>query len=743
MKRQPAGRAGTGSRKPREKLAALQTAALEAAADAIVITDRRGTILWVNPALLQLTGYSRKELIGQNPRILKSGQQPPSFYETLWKAILSGEKWQGTIVNRRKDGSLYDEEMIIAPVRSRGGRITHFIAIKRDVTDRTRAEARIGLLAQAVENSSELIGVGDSQGYITYVNQAFLKALGYSREELIGKHTRTVLSTNNPPALIEEILTKGFESCGWRGECLVPTRDGFDLPVFLSTSQIKDEEGHSLGTLGIAQIISDRKRAEEALRQSAEQFRELTEHIREVFFVRTPGPEARTLYVSPAYEEVWGRPRQEVYERLTAWSESIHPEDHEQVLRVYTQPPKDMVTNMVYRIVRPDGSLRWIRDRSWPVSDPAGKPYRVVGIAEDITERKRGEEALRESNENLNRALKESEGVAQESAKLTELVDMIDCCETVEQAYDITRGALESLFAPHAGALFITNASRDAVEAVACWGISPGTAEVFNPGDCWALRRGKIHKVEKGKSPLWCPHVSGSPVGGYVCVPLAAQGETLGLLYVEAGDEPSETVQEPPADTVETLARQATAVSERLSLALANLRLREILRKQSVRDPLTGLFNQRFMQETLARELSQAARKQTSLALAIFDVDHFKEFNDRFGHDAGDLVLRKVAGVVQSRVRSSDVPCRFGGDEFVVILPETVADVARDRMESIRSEIESFGIPYRDQALPNVTVSIGIAVFPQHGTTADELVHAADQALYRAKREGRDRVIVG
>jgi diguanylate cyclase (GGDEF)-like protein/PAS domain S-box-containing protein len=743
MKRQQARRAGGCGRKPVERLIAVQTAALEAAADAIIITDRQGTILWANPAFSQMTGYPREEVLGKNPRMLQSGRQPRSFYLEMWKAILSGKKWQGEIVNRRKDGSLYHEEMIIAPVRSRGGRITHFIAIKRDVTARRQAEERIRLLAQAIENSPELIGIGDPVGYFTYVNQALLKVLGYAKEELIGKHSQAVLSVNNSAALVEEVQSQGFESSGWRGECLLSTRDGTDLPVFLSVSQIKDEEGHSLGTLGIAQIISDRKRAEEALRRSEEQFRQLAENIHEVFFVRTPEPAARAIYVSPAYDEIWGRPRREIYERMAAWTEAIHPDDREQAMATFAQSQQGAPTGSEYRVVRPDGSLRWIRDRSWPVYDSAGRYHRVVGIAEDITEHKQAEEALRESNENLNRALQESTRLAQENAKLTEMVDMIACCQTAEQAYPITRRALEGFFTPHSGALCITNASRDAVETVARWGSPHGTKEVFSPGDCWALRRGKIHKVTDGNSPLRCPHVSSFPDGGYVSVPLVAQGETLGLLYVEAQDQSSLAPQRPPANSLDLLARQATAASERLSLALANLRLREILRKQSVRDPLTGLFNQRFMQETLTRELSDAARKQTCLVVAIFDVDRFKEFNDRFGHEAGDLVLRKVAAVVQSRVRSSDVPCRYGGDEFVVILPEAVPDTVQARMESIRREIESLALPYRDQEISNITVSIGIAVSPAHGASADELLHAADQALYRAKREGRDQVVVG
>ena len=184
-----------------EELIQLQAAALEAAANPIIISRRDGIIIWVNKAFEQLSGYTRDEAIGQNTRLLKSGQQSPSFYKNLWETILSGQRWRGELVNRRKDGSLYQEEMTITPVKNETGDITHFIAIKLDIDERKRADERMCRLAQAVENSAELIAIADPDGRISFANQALLQATGYQESEIIGEFFRKALiSRNNPPS---------------------------------------------------------------------------------------------------------------------------------------------------------------------------------------------------------------------------------------------------------------------------------------------------------------------------------------------------------------------------------------------------------------------------------------------------------------------------------------------------------------------------------------------------------------
>jgi len=597
------------------------------------------------------------------------------------------------------------------------------------------------LLAQAVDNSSDLIALANREGHFVFANQAFLQTLGYAKEEMIGKHFSVAFSAKNPPALVQELGAKMYEQSGWKGEFIARRCDGSEFMIFLNVGPVKDSQGRVIGSFGAAQDITERKKAEDALRRSEEKFRELAEHIRVVFFVSTPEPFAIT-YISPAYDLMWGRPRQQMLERPTDWIEAIHPEDRERVYGVLADSQRGNETYMEYRIVRPDGSIRWISNPAFPVRNAEGKLVRVVGIAEDITDRVEREKSLRDAHERLNVALTQAGQLAAETEKLSELVDVLQSCQTLEEAYKVIQDAMQTTLSSRAGALCITSPSRNIVEAVAFWGEAPGTDKTFRPDDCWALRRGKTNKVKNCDSPLRCAHVSGAPAGGYLCVPLAAQGETLGVLYMECPPQTAKALPGASEDGFEVLGRQAAAVGERISLAVGNLRLRQVLRSQSIRDPLTGLFNRRFMEETLERELSRATRSDQPVALLMMDIDHFKRFNDTFGHQAGDKLLHALGDFVQQRTRGQDVACRYGGEEFAVILSGGSVEAAVKRAELLREDLKHLTVEHAGQILERVTLSIGVAGYPGHGTTSEELVRAADRALYRAKAEGRDKVAV-
>jgi PAS domain S-box-containing protein len=323
--------------------------------------------------------------------------------------------------------------------------------------------------------------------------------IGRKPEELIGKHFGTLFSRNNPAAIAEAIGTKGLESAGWHGDCILRRRDETDFTIFLSVGPIKNKEGRVTGMFGIARDISERKKAEDSLRASEEQFRQLADNIREVFFVLTPEP-VRVTYVSPAYEEIWGRSRKEVYERPAAWIESVHPEDREGVGSFFVRLMQGIQSEMAYRILRPDGSVRYIEARSFPVRDSEDKLIWIVGIAEDTTVRREKENALKETHEKLNVALEESKKQTQDAARLSELVDILQSCQNAEEAYTITANALNGMLRSAAGALYITSPSRDVVEMVASWGNVLDTEKAFRPDSC-SLRR--CRKASRTKRCWW------------------------------------------------------------------------------------------------------------------------------------------------------------------------------------------------------------------------------------------------
>jgi diguanylate cyclase (GGDEF)-like protein len=256
---------------------------------------------------------------------------------------------------------------------------------------------------------------------------------------------------------------------------------------------------------------------------------------------------------------------------------------------------------------------------------------------------------------------------------------------------------------------------------------------VFAPDDCWAVRLGHAYPDDEAANAFICRHLATVVVPGapsHVCVPLFAQGGMLGILLLFA-----------PAISAETRST-AVAAAEQVSLAIANLRLQETLRTQSLRDPLTGLFNRRYLEASLARDLARAVRRSQPLAVLMLDIDHFKRFNDEFGHDGGDALLSQVGEVLASLVRNEDVACRYGGEEFTLVIQEADAAMALDRAEEIRKAIATLHLERGHKGLAQVTASIGIASYPQHGDTPEQLLKRADRALYTAKHAGRNQVWV-
>jgi PAS domain S-box-containing protein len=502
------------------------------AADAIVITDNEGVIQYVNPAFTAMTGYTMEEVSGQSTRVLKSGHETPEFYEALWETILSGKVWGGSLVNRRKDGSLYTEEMRISPVLDPNGKTVSYIAIKRDISERKAAENQRKFLAAIVESSADSIVVLSPEGMILSWNHASERVFGYSAKEVIGKHMsvlfppervtswgrlaakvlrgqtvsqyqglclhrsghrvpvsvigypirdlggkveaystiiRDVTVAKKAEAALAEsenrfrIMADGCPTAMWvsnsKGEKQFTNRayrdfcgtdyeqpenpkwnllfHAQDAPTYVGAFQVAVRnrtpfqaearicradgqwrwiasyaeprfatDGAFLGHVGFSQDITERKCAEQALLSSEERFRELAENVREVFWIIDPSTK-QVLYISPAYEQLWETSREHVFDDQMLWVESIHPDDRDRVLVMFANQLHGQSDEAEYRIKTPNGQEKWIRNRSFPIRDDSGQLVRIIGIAEEVSERKRYEAELihaREGAETANQA---------------------------------------------------------------------------------------------------------------------------------------------------------------------------------------------------------------------------------------------------------------------------------------------------------------------------------------------------
>ena len=353
-----------------------------------------------------------------------------------------------------------------------------------------------------------------------------------------------------------------------------------------------------------------------------------------------------------------------------------------------------------------------------PVPSPRG-PL-VFATVIDITARANLAAQLAQAHAELQRHADELEQRGREMSLLAQLGELLESCETLEEAYAVIGGIVEALFTGDAGAVYALAPSRTAAEAVAAWGSPAPVRSVFPPTDCWALRRGRLHVVHSEEPELRCPHVEESIASGLLCAPLSAQTETLGLLHVQVRHRP--TAAERAALLAER-ERLTKTLARQVALALANIRLRETLREQSSRDALTGLYNRRFMEDSLDRELRRAAREGYGLGLLLADLDHFKDLNDA----GSEAILRLYPG-----------PCGaawlpLGGEEFVILLPKASGGHAASGGGAAAAQGHQ---PH------GATMSIGVAAYPEHGTSVDALLLAADSAMYRAKALGRDRVVV-
>ena len=383
-----------------------------------------------------------------------------------------------------------------------------------------------------------------------------------------------------------------------------------------------------------------------------------------------------------------------------------------------------------HRILRPVVRLSDVINRL-ASQDFAVEPpdYRQIDEIGDMAQ------AIRVFRENgLERQRLERERSADQEIRelLARMTQRLQGCGSVADLGEVVR-----LFAPQiapelAGRIYIhDDASQEMVE-LASWQAPRHSSAAFPPDKCWALRRGQTHRPVGGKVDVPCAHLEAG-VFDTICIPLTAQGETIGLLYFEERDGAVGTHM--VADVYLEL------LAENIGLALANLRLRDKLREMALVDPLTGLSNRHQLDSVLKLQAGHAARNKEPLSCVMLDVDHFKRFNDAFGHEAGDAVLRHVGDILSNATREDGVAFRYGGEEFLLLMPGHDVEQARERCESIRRDIQALQVKFEGETLGPVTSSFGVATYRDE-LAPGSMVRNADAALLRAKQEGRNRVVV-
>ena len=357
----------------------------------------------------------------------------------------------------------------------------------------------------------------------------------------------------------------------------------------------------------------------------------------------------------------------------------------------------------------------------------------VLVSAIDITKQKNTEKELANTQIILSNRVQELEKRNQEMRVLSDMLTMLQFVADMDEAYSVIGQHLNQLFDLYHGELLTLDEIKQELLVRYSWGDTFRLRDAFQLNDCWALRTGKPFFSEENNTPLHCHHIQPGISSSLFCVPVMIDASTMGCISIASLAN--------HARITEDNRRLILAVADQIGLALTNIKLKQHLREQAIHDGLTGLYNRLYLEETFERELYRLERNNQPLSVLMIDLDHLKGINDIYGHAAGDAALRELGKLIKKNIRASDMPCRYGGDEFILVMPETKLDTAVRRAERIADAFRHLSIPFGTQTLGDFSLSIGVASAPVHGHTRQDLLDAADKALYDAKNSGRDRVV--
>lgn len=467
--------------------------------------------------------------------------------------------------------------------------------------------------------------------------------------------------------------------------------------------------------------------SERHLRESEERLRMVLDSAEDIILMQDINGKYLYYNAVPAYrdqnENVIGKYPEDIYTPENA-------KEIRQNLNKVVSSRRTLVTEIQ---IDHDGQSFWFSDVVYPIFSSDGNLVAVGTIGRNITKRKQAEAELVNTQNQLSDRVEELEKRNQELILLSEMLTMLQYSKDLEEGFIVVGQYLRQLFSGGSGSLMAFNESEDRLTIPSTWGKVTNPPVDYTGSDCWAIRRAKPYLVENTRSGIVCKHISDRiiPESTY-CLPIIIDSEPVGAIHLESNSTDTGI----PANT----RHLAEATVEQISLAFTNIHLRHSLRMQAIHDPLTGLYNRLYLEENLSRELSRLDRSGQPLSLVIMDLDDLKDVNDTYGHPAGDAVLKEVARLLKHSVRVSDLPCRYGGDEFVLVLPDTNLEAAIKRAEQIRFELEQTKVEFDGQTLGGHTLSIGVACSPEHGHSSQDLISAADRALYAAKEQGKNRV---
>ncbi|OGO30412.1 MAG: hypothetical protein A2Z16_00055 [Chloroflexi bacterium RBG_16_54_18] len=728
-----------------ENQARLLDATLSASPDFTMITDQPGKFLYASPASSEFIDRRTKELEQLTWDDLNLPQPEKQLFGSKLEEAFNAKEPRSFEFQLPADPGTRYFEVYLSPFETGESGVLCMACTVREMTSRRRMEEALKESEQRYRSIVEVLDEGiviqDHLGRVTGCNRSAQRLLGLTVDESLGKifvdTQQLAIREDGSPFPHEQHPSMRALHSGQAQEKVIMgvQSPNLDMRWLLVNSQplFQDDQANPYAVVSSYVDITPNKLAENALRDSHRRFETLLEFAPAAMLVVDQA--SRILLVNSRLEAEVGYPR----EQLLGRSISILVPERFRQLHIshqekYIQNPvaRQMGSNLSLFALRADGSEFPVDIGLSPIETNEG--LRIICYLVDITERKAQEEALRRVNEQLSRSLADLQGHNRELILLGEMSEMLQRCETIEEAYKVSTEYAQKLFPGFSGALYLHDADRLMLQSTTSWGDSPPQQSVFVPSACWALRRSRAHTVEHFEEGLRCQHIDPGeiqPQSGFICVPMQAQGQVMGMFHLRGLSE----------NLIRSLENLAVTFTSHLTISFLNITLRDTLRVQSVHDPLTGLHNRRYMEDALSREIAIASRYKRDLSLILFDIDHFKLYNDQHGHTFGDLLLKTIGEYLQMNLRSMDIACRYGGEEFLIILPDTPLSNGLLVARKIKTGLGQLRFDDAQTEVQPLQVSMGVTAYQGEDESASGLIQRADQALYQAKETGRNRIV--
>lgn len=495
-------------------------------------------------------------------------------------------------------------------------------------------------------------------------------------------------------------------------------------------------------TAELKQQVEEKEALAQKLKESEELFRDIVETMGEAVVI--VDDQENFLFANPAAKRIFNVTEEKLEGRNLR--EFTAPDQFELLRRQTLRRRQGFRDIYDLELTPPGGNKKIVIVNAAPRFDRQGNFIGALAVMTEITERKKETEDLAKAKKELETVLSNLEQRNKETIELVEMGESIALAKSEKEAIEIITSYAQKLFPEDVGLFYLRMGKANYLELVSSWNNKRPAEEIINLDDCWALRKSAPYFVHNQGEGFICPHLQSyaRPEEITACLPLSSAGETIGLIVVLCCQAKEPTGKSPQELLPEMESRKQLLLNfaQRVALSVFNIRLKESLRQQSIRDPLTELYNRRYLDETLDREFARAKRANQPISIIMLDIDHFKKINDLYGHEAGDYALQVISRELQKAVRAEDIVCRFGGEEFTVVLPGLSLEKAVERAELILDSIRHLQLSYSGLILEKITLSAGIATYPEHGHTPSAVLQAADIALLRAKNKGRNQLVI-